>query len=188
MDFEQRKSEARSMLVDFFAGFSAPRGLDEDQQAARISGIADAFARRMPIEGDYREKVESVFAKVRDTHLSNSWPPQAVFVMAMPKSETMGRKAQETFVPDTMKALGRKVEFGDGIPDRFIWGPGYSALLDSGFVSIDQLEKYRIASIRSFKETYRHLGYEEMFKRFGHEVTPYFDPRERVMREDIGHE
>ena len=169
LDFNQRKDIAKRMVVEFLEVFSPPRGLDEKQLATRIIQIADAFARRMPTDGSYDEKIASVLANLMDTHQSNTWPPQAAFVMAMPNREQSQFAAAETYQPKSEATLieGR-MELGEPVPETAIWGKMASDLPHR------HLDKYRNASVKSWIDTYGHKAADAMFARYGAAVMPYF--------------
>lgn len=169
MDFNERKRQAQSMLIEFLSVFSAPRGLDESQMANRISQIADAFARRMPAKADYRTSVEAVLRKVMDTHLSNTWPPQAAFVMAMPNRELREFQTQETFKPDDpiQHAIGR-MEAGQHVSEPVLWG-ATSSQLPQG-----HLDRYRNASVMNWMGIYGSDAAMKMRAIYGAVVDPYF--------------
>lgn len=168
MKFEERKHEAKALLVKFLDAFATPRGMTEDQLATRIEQIADAFARRMPTKGDFAEACERVMNAVRDTHLSNSWPTQASFVMAMPSREAM-RPAQETFLADEVEILSNRMRNGDAVPETAIWGQLSGQLAVGG-----ALERYRSASVIAWREAYGPDAAALMRAKYGSVVDLYF--------------
>jgi hypothetical protein len=169
MNFDQRKHRAKEMLATFLSIFSPPRGLDDSQLADRISQTADAFARRMPTKGDYDQAVEAVFMKIRDTHMSNSWPPQAAFVLAMPKGETMSRPAAETYtVADAAERYSRLMEAGEPIPETALWG----ALAHS--LPHQHLDRYRNACVMAWMDLHGEGAANLMYSKYGATVLPYF--------------
>lgn len=172
MDFNERKRQAQSMLIEFLSVFSAPRGLDESQMANRISQIADAFARRMAAKADFRTSVEAVLQKVMDTHLSNTWPSQAAFVMAMPSRELREFQTQETFKPDDpiQHAIDR-MESGQHVPEPVIWGTMSSQLPHR------HLDRYRNASVLNWMGIYGADAAMKMRAIYGAVVDPYFPER-----------
>jgi len=172
MDFNERKRQAQKMLIDFLSVFSAPRGLDESQMANRITQIADAFARRMPTKSDYEASVQAVLRKVMDTHLSNTWPPQAAFVMAMPNRELREFQAQETFKPDDpMQHAINRMEAGQHVPEPVLWGA------TSGQLPHRHLDRYRNASVLNWMSVYGSDAAEKMRARYGEIVNAYFPER-----------
>lgn len=173
MNFDQRKAEAKRLVFSFLSDFTVPRGMTSDQQASRIIGIADAFARRMPTRGDYTEACERVLDKIRDTHLSNSWPAQAVFVMAMPQTEAMQPKAAETFRPDEWELAAQKMGDGQPVPERYIWGPTSDALVNKRLVTVQCRDRYRKGSIEAHREVYGIDAWKIMERNFGSEVRQY---------------
>lgn len=174
MTFEERKAVASKMVWDFMMAFSVPRGLPKAQQVARLAAIAEAFARRLPTKGDYAEAIERVFAKVRDSHLSNSWPTQAVFVLHMPDREIKSIKAAETFTPNQLEVAAGKMSDGQPVPERFVWGATSEALIHQNKIGRETLDKYRRASVASFKSVYKHHTREVMAKQFGEIAEQYF--------------
>lgn len=169
MDFQTRKSLAREAVTLYLDQFTAPRGLDDQQQANRIASIADAFARKMPVKGDYIEAIKAVLVKVSDTHLSNTWPPQAAFVMAMPLGETMGRPAAESYrVGNRADHYGELMRDGETVPEPVIWGPLASQLPKH------ELDRYRNASVMTWAETYGGAAGKMMANRYGSSVKAYF--------------
>lgn len=83
MTFDDRQKVATKLVVEFLEGCAPPRGMSEEHLAKRVTQIADAFARKMPVGKRHDESVQRVLTRVRDTHLSNKWPPQAAFVTVM---------------------------------------------------------------------------------------------------------
>lgn len=169
LDFNQRKDVAKRMVVEFLEVFSPPRGLDEKQLATRIIQIADAFGRRMPTEGSYEEKVQAVLTRIMDTHQSNTWPPQAAFVMAMPNREQSQFAAAETFQPKSESELiAGRMEAGQPVPETAIWGT------IAGQLPHRHLDTYRNASVKAWLDTYGHKAHDAMYARYGAAVMPYF--------------
>lgn len=173
MTFEERKRAAERLVAIFLNDFSVPRGMSLDQQSKRITQIADAFARRMPTKGDYDEACGRVLERIRDTHMSNSWPPQAVFVMAMPQTETVQPKAAETFAPDPDEIAMKRINAGEAVSEGYVWGSGSQRLLNRGWVTRDAIDRYREGSIRSHKETYGHKADDVLRRNFGAVVNQY---------------
>lgn len=168
MNYDQRKAKAKSLVLDFLSVLSPPRGLDEDQLATRIIQISDAFARRMPTDGDYDQSVAKVLTRLMDTHQSNTWPPQAAFVMAMPHREVREFSSQETFAPkDTDELLSDQMERGESIPETALWGQMASKLPHR------HLDRYRNASVANWLKTYGHKAADAMFAKYGATVLPY---------------
>lgn len=174
MNFDQRKAEAKRLVVGFLDSYAAPRGLTADQQANRIIAVADAFARRMPTKGDYSEACNRVLDKIRDTHMANSWPSQGVFVMAMPQSEKMQPKAAETFKPDEWELAASKIGEGQPVSERYVWGITSDALVNKRLVTPDAMRRYREASVASFKDVYGGDAERIMLRNFGSAVSAYF--------------
>lgn len=169
MTFEERKRRAQSILVEFLSVFSPPRGLDDSQMATRISQIADAFARRMPTKGDYEASVHSVLTKIMDTHLSNTWPPQAAFVMAMPNREVSEFRATETYVSDNpIQRIENLMDAGEAVPETAIWGVMASQLPRK------HLDRYRNASVLKWMDVYGSDAAAKMRAMYGASVDPYF--------------
>lgn len=169
MTFEERKREATRILIEFLGGFVAPRGMDDSQLATRISLIADAFARRMPTKGDYEAAVQAVLTRVMDTHMSNTWPPQAAFVMAMPNRELSEFRAAETYAPaDPVKRIQKLMDEGEAIPETAIWG-NIASQLHRG-----HLDRYRNASVLNWMDVYGPSAHELMRAKYGMCVDPYF--------------
>lgn len=169
MTFEERKRQAQAMLIEFLSVFTPPRGLDESQLARRISEVADAFARRMPVKGEFDTAVQAVLTKVRDTHLSNTWPPQAAFVMAMPNREQHQFKAQETYeVKDPVERFTALMEMGEAIPESAVWGTLASSLPHR------HLDRYRNACVLDWMKVYGPDAPGLMRAKYGAVVDPYF--------------
>lgn len=165
MTFEERKRIAAELLVDFLGDFAAPRGLDDQQMARRITSTADAFARRMPIGDGYEEKIEMVLQKLRDTHQSNSWPPQAAFVEMMPRMETRGA-APATFRPDAGDWIAKRMSVGDPVPETQLWKN-----ID---VDPETLDRYRFAAAENWRSVYGSDAEKMMVARYGSFVRRYF--------------
>lgn len=178
MTFEERKAIASKLVWEFMMAFSVPRGLPQEQQVSRMSAIAEAFARRLPTKGDYEEGIQRVFDKVRDSHLSNSWPPQAVFVIYMPGHEVKSVKAAETFTPNQLEVAASKMRDGQPVAERYVWGASSDALIHSGKIDRDTMDKYRKASVASFQSVYQHRTIETMVKKLGQSVAAYFSENE----------
>lgn len=165
MTFEERKKVASSLVVEFLHDYTPPRGMDDRQLASRITHAADAFARRLPTDGDFSEKVESVLAKIRDTHMSNTWPAQAVFIMAMPKGEFRGA-APKTYRSEDSDRTPRMMSQGLAVPEREIW--------KNQNVSRDVLERYRHKSVDNWRDTYGRLAEDMLAEKYGGVVRSYF--------------
>jgi len=166
MTFEERKAQATKLVVEFLGDYSPPRGLDDSQQASRIAHAADAFARRMPSDGNFEEKVDAVLTKIRDTHLSNSWPAQAAFVMAMPQIEWRGA-APKTYQADNAERIPRLMGQGISVPEYEVW--------KSQDVSREIIDRYRYASIDNWREVYRDEAEAMMAEKYGGIVRQYFE-------------
>ena len=165
MTFEERKAEAKELVVAFLGDYSPPRGLDASQQANRISHAADAFARRMPVGEGFAEKVEAVLVKIRDTHLSNSWPAQAAFVMAMPQTE-FRRAAPKPFHPEGSDRNARLLSQGVAVAEVDVWR--------NQDVSAEVIDRYRYESVRNWQSIYRGEAQEMMARKYGGLVARYF--------------
>lgn len=177
MNYDQRKSKAKALVLDFLGVLSPPRGLDEDQLATRIIQIADAFARRMPTDGDYDQSVAKVLTRLMDTHQSNTWPPQAAFVMAMPHREVREFSSQETFTPkEPEQLIEGRMEKNEPVPETALWGNMASKLPHK------HLDRYRNASVASWVKTYGHKAPDAMFAKYGAAVLPYL-PRQSTAAE-----
>lgn len=172
MTYEDRKRKAQVILVEFLSVFVPPRGLDDGQMASRISQIADAFARRMPASGEFDTAVHAVLTRVMDTHLSNTWPPQAAFVMAMPNRELSQFRSQETFqVKDHVERITSLMESGEAIPESAIWGNMAASLPHR------HIDRYRNACVLRWMEIYGQDAASLMRAKYGAIVDPYF-PRQ----------
>ena len=165
MNFDERKQIATELVVDFLGDFSPPRGLDDSQMAKRIVKVADAFARRMPTDGDYREKVGKVLTRVSDTHLSNSWPAQAAFVMAMPEMEYRGA-APRTFQADKDSSVPRLMSQGLPVAESEVW--------KNHDVSREVIDRYRFAAVQKWLEVHKTDAQRFMMAKYGAIVCPYF--------------
>lgn len=169
MTYEERKRKAQAILVEFLSVFVPPRGLDDSQMATRISQIADAFARRMPDKSDYETSVHGVLTRVMDTHLSNTWPPQAAFVMAMPNRELSQFRSQQTYeVKDPAERIASLMEKGDPIPESAVWG------VLSGQLPHRHLDRYRNACVLEWMKVYGQDAPGLMRSKYGAIVDPYF--------------
>lgn len=169
MTYEERKRKAQSILIEFLNPFSPPRGLDADQMASRISMIADAFARRMPTSDDYDASIHAVLIKIMDTHLSNTWPPQAAFVMAMPNRELSQFRSQQTYEPeDPIARIERLMEKGDAIPESAVWGTL------AGSLPHRHIDRYRNACVLDWMKIYGQDAASLMRSKYGTIVDPYF--------------
>lgn len=172
MTYEERKRIAQTILVEFLSVFVPPRGLDDSQMATRISQIADAFARRMPDKAEYETSIHAVLTKIMDTHLSNTWPPQAAFVMAMPNRELSQFRAAETYkTEDPVKRIEKLMDEGDAVPETAIWGV-MSSQLPRG-----HLDRYRNASVLRWMDVYGSDAPQKMRAIYGDAVAAYFPER-----------
>lgn len=170
MNYDERKAEARELVIRFLnSGLTPPRGVCEAGQAELINNIADAFARKMPLKGDYREACHNVFTRVRDTHMSSTWPTQAVFVLAMPSADAMHGKAAESFrVTDYAEHYSEQMRLGEYVPEGVIWGSMAARLPRR------ELERYRNASVMGWVEAYRMAAPDLMEAKYGPVVREYF--------------
>lgn len=175
MNFDQRKAEAAKMVSAFLMDFSTPRGMSVDQQSSRISGVADAFARRMPTKGDFSESCQAVLDKVRDTHMSNSWPAQAVFVIAMPQSEAMTPKAAETYRIDEWELAAKRMAAGEPVAEQYVWGAASDGLVSKGLVTPESRDRYRIGAVAAATGAWSGDAQKIMVSKFGHVVSSYFE-------------
>lgn len=172
MKYEDRKRQAQTILIEFLSVFAPPRGLDDGQMASRISQIADAFARRMPTSGDFDTAVHAVLTRVMDTHLSNTWPPQAAFVMAMPSQELSQFRSAQTYEPeDAARRIEQLMEKGDPIPESAIWG------VMAGALPHRHIDRYRNACVLNWMKVYGRDAAGLMRSKYGAVVDPYF-PRD----------
>jgi hypothetical protein len=178
MKFEDRKSKAFAAVVSFLSGFAPPRGFDEDARAAHIAGIADAFARRMPVTGEtqFAENLEKTFLSIRDNHTGYSWPVQSEFVSAMPQPiAASGGVKISTFSPDDQSSLfAKRLNAGLPVPETLVWGKVAWSLVSGGLVARDILDGYRKASVETCKSAYSGGAYGLLHAKYGEVVTPYF--------------
>lgn len=165
MNFEQRKQTATELVVGFLGDFSPPRGLTDAQMASRISHVADAFARRMPADDKYQERIDQVFSRIRDTHVSNTWPTQAVFVMAMPQSEYR-KGAPASFKPKDKQHIADQMAQGLAVPENEIW--------KNLNVSREVSDRYRMAAVDGWREVYGVEAHQMMQEKYGPIVSQYF--------------
>lgn len=170
MNFDQRKDEAKRLVVKFLDDFSEPRGISPEGLANRIHFICDAFARKMPTKGDYSEMVGAVLMKIRDTHLSNSWPQQAAFVMAMPDGERPAFAQLQSFSPDLKEQIADQMNNGHAVPEFHVWGPVANTI----DVPRPIIEKYKAASVKSWISTYGKECVGLMAEKYGDQVRMYF--------------
>ena len=167
MNFEQRKEAAKDLVMDFLDAYSPPRGVSDDGLTKKIILIADAFARHMPTKGDFAENCEKVFQKIRDTHMSNTWPSQAEFVMVMPASEALMKRTAESYKPeDPWASIAEKMKGRAPVPEAAIWSGQAS--------SFPNLDSYRAESVASWVSLYSADARAKMMARYGHVVLPYF--------------
>lgn len=170
MDFEARKKTAREMVAKFLDDFSPPRGIEDDKLRSRITFIAEAFARRMPTNGNFPEQVEAVMMKLRDTHESNTWPAQAAFIMAMPSGEQRAFAKLESFQSNDAERYSRLMNAGEAIPETAIWG-NITASLD---VPREVLASYRKGSAARWQTIYKQDAHKLMRSQYGAAVDEYF--------------
>lgn len=172
MNFEDRKAVAREMVTAFLGRFTPPRGMSEDGQVAMVSAIADAFARKMPVvpAEEYRDKVGEALTRVADAHASYAWPPQGVFVEAMPKGHGGGKKAPETFSGSSWAAAIRD---GRSVPEGVVWGIEGAALVTGGEVTGAELAAYREGSLRAWVDVYGEDAADLLANKYGAEVNRF---------------
>ena len=170
MTFEERKKTAQQIVAAFLSDYVPPRGLDDKSLASRIISIADAFARRMPTAGDFADAVEAVLMRMRDTHESNTWPTQAVFVMAMPGTENKSFAKVETFKTDELERNAKLMMAGEGVAEGVIWGPMASAL----DIPAQTLDRYRKGSAAHWQSVCGRDAHTQMRGKLGCVVDPYF--------------
>lgn len=173
MTFDERKMQAKRQLLDFLGSYIPPRGLDNDAQANRINQIADAFARRMPTKGDFSEMVERVFNNIRDTHMSNTWPAQGAFVLAMPQSEVMGRSAPESYTGNFLEMSAERMNNSQPVTESVVWGGIGEKLVRDGHVASEVLNRYRMGSVQTAQLTYGNAHADWMRERYGEKVNAY---------------
>ena len=170
MRFEDRRAKAENALIEFLnTKYVPPRGLSAVQQANIIGSIADAFARKMPVKGDFDEAMQRVFTQVSDTHERVTWPPQPAFVLAMPQGDKMGRPAPESFRPaDDVEHYSALMSNDDPVPANVLWAQFSSRL------PRQNLERYRSACVMAYVEIYGHRAQRIMEQQFGQAVSEYF--------------
>jgi len=185
MKFEDRKSKAFAAVVSFLSGFAPPRGFGEDARAAHVAGIADAFARRMPVTGqtEFDENLLKTFTAIRDSHTGYAWPVQAEFVDAMPRSVSASSGMRvETFRPDDEnKMYAKRMNSGDPVPETMVWGLRAWSLVSGGFVARDVLDGYRKSSVITCRSIHQDGAYGILHGKFGEVVTPYFASAESAV-------
>lgn len=170
MKYEDRKAVAREMVTAFLSRFTPPRGMCEDGQVAMISAIADAFGRKMPVvpAEEYRDKVGEVLTRVADLHTTYAWPPQGVFVEAMPKGYGVGKKAPKTFSGSSWAAAIRD---GRSVPEGVVWGIEGALLVTNAEITSSELASYREGSLRAWKTTYGDDAVDLLAGKYGAEVN-----------------
>lgn len=174
MTYEERKRRAQVILIEFLSVFVPPRGLDDGQMATRISQIADAFARRMPTKGEFDTAVHAVLTRVMDTHLSNTWPPQAAFVMAMPSKELSQFRSQETYAPEEpAERISAMMDRNEAIPESAVWGTL------AGSLPHRHIDRYRNACVMEWMKVYGPDAAGLMRAKYGAVVDPYFPKKSR---------
>jgi len=177
--FEQRKSQALSEVISFLSNFAPPRGLSDDAMSVHVSGIADAFARRLPVTNaqQFGENLRKTFTTIRDNHKGYAWPVQSEFVDAMPKGNSVAGGKVETFQTDEKEAMARRMNAGNPVPETWVWGSRAWSLVSGGLVGQDTLDDYRRSSVRAFQRAYSQEAYGILQSRFGDVVAPYFAAR-----------
>jgi len=170
MNYDERVSTAKAHLIDFLDAYVPPRGLDEEGQVKRITQIAESFARNMPTDGDYSEKLQHCFTRVMDAYDGHQWPTQARFVTAMPAgSKAQTKPAAQTYQPDDyLRFIKRRMANSDAVPEPALWGP-MSANLHGSL-----LERYRSAAVLAWRKVYGDDAYSMMCSRYGNVVEAYF--------------
>jgi hypothetical protein len=176
MKFEERKSKSKSALIGFLSSFAPPRGLDDAAMKLQVDGIADAFARRLPVTdvAAFESNIEKTFTAVRDDHKGYAWPVQSEFVEAMPRSVSSGSSAKVEFKRDRHALIISRINAGDPLPENWIWSSFPMSLVASGEVTRATLDNYRKGAVRSCQHTYGPEAYGIMQAKFGDIVAPYF--------------
>lgn len=188
MTFEERIDVANAELIQFLDKLVPPRGVSDEKLAEIIRSIADAFARRLPLstQEGFAEAIRKTFTAVQDSHKGYSWPSQADFVAAIPKST--GRAAPQTFRPDdVLSSIGRTMDQGHPVSEAYIWGRNSNLLVSGGHVSQSVLDGYRLGAAMAFREAYGTEGEEIMAQKYGDVSRVYFkkclslpEPRRRA--------
>lgn len=176
MTFEERVRLANVEAVLFLDQMVPPRGVSDEKLAGIIEGIADAFARKLPLstrEG-FSEAMQKTFTAVKDNHKGYSWPSQADFVSAIPKGSS-GKAAPATFEPtDHLERIGRLMAQGESVNEGYIWGRQSGLLTGNGIVSRDVMDSYRMGSAMDFRDTYQSAGEAMMVAKYGEPARVYF--------------
>lgn len=178
MTFEERLAEAKTRVVEFLNDLRPPRGLPDEALAKIVEGVADAFARKLPLSTgeDFAKAIQQTFVTVADNHKGYTWPSQASFVDAMPKlSASSTTAAAETYSPtDHLEAAAAKMRENHPIAEAYVWGRNSNRLTGEGFVSRDVMDRYRIGSAMHFREAYGEEAEKVMAGKHGPQVLPYF--------------
>ena len=175
MKFEERRDVALVEISKFLERYTPPRGMTPDAQDASVRSIAEAMARRLPVTGrsEFDANLEKVFEKVADAHSSYAWPPQGVFVDSIPASQGAKRAPLQLFKTDEVDLAARKMEAGDGVSEKVVWGDIGTRAVNAGLTSRETLDQYRQASVRQWQSAYRDHAPHMMSERFGPVVLPY---------------
>jgi len=88
-------------------------------------------------------------------------------------------RAAETYAPDEIDTTANKMAAGLGVPERFVWGGASDALVAQSKVTRETMDRYRDASVRSFREAYGKEAMDTMVRRLGSAVVPYFNSHDR---------
>ena len=175
MKFEERRDSALIEISKFLERYTPPRGMTTDAQDASMLSIAEAMARRLPVTGrdEFNANLEKVLEKVADTHSSYAWPPQGVFVDSIPASSGSRRAPLQTFKTDEVELAARKMEAGEGVSEKVVWGDLGIRAVNSNLVFQDTLDRYRQSSVEQWHAAYRDDAAYMMGERFGSVVLPY---------------
>jgi hypothetical protein len=178
MTFDERLAEARKLVFEFLNDLRPPRGMSDDALAKIVEGVADAFARKLPLSTKeaFADAVQKTFVTVSDNHKGYTWPSQAAFVDAMPKlSSSVGKAAAETFAPtDHLEAAANKMRDGQPVGEGYIWGTNSRRMTGEGFITHATMDSYRMGSTFHFRDAYREAGEEMMVAKYGDQVKPYY--------------
>ncbi|WP_299949091.1 hypothetical protein [uncultured Ruegeria sp.] len=175
MKFEERRDAALIEISKFLERYTPPRGMTQDAQDASVRSIAEAMARRLPVTGrdEFNANIERVLEKVADTHSSYAWPPQGVFVDGVPSAGGSRRAPLQTYKTDEVELAARKMEAGEGVSEKVVWGDLGTRALNANLISGETLDQYRAASVRQWQAAYRDDAPYMMGERFGSVVLPY---------------
>lgn len=159
MNFDERMGITRRELTKFLSRYSPPRAMNDEAQAASFMGICTAINKRIAAnvnEGVFRDRLSKIFEAVADTHETNAWPVQSVFVKAAglvaKRTQAEGTSAGDWKPSDPLRRAIDRMQRHEAVEERFLYGPEAHEI--ERVVGSDLLKAYRSALFFSERNVY----------------------------------